>query len=1066
MDQDRDLLSGLGLTQSNQHEFISGLVHDAQHACESNNEQLARPILSALSLNLQRVRFRSLPSLLFGLERLSDTLVTLCEYGEARRFFGHALLHVMPDHPHEDTIQWRLQHAMTMQGDYPAAIPLQRLILKRTSLHNEPHSNNALRSQSNLAVSLHNVGELEEALSLLERVHEIRAETLLAGDPELLWAKVNLAATVQAIGNIDRAQSLLSETLRQLDSQAAPPIPLLTAARQGFAICLKDSGDLVAAKDLEWSVLSDLANSLPRTHPHVQVALQNFAGTLRLLGQYELAQTYAEYLLHLRETLLPDGHPHLQLTRHTLADILHDLGDHHGAHVLREKVLIISSRTLKPGHPFLRGARSSLASSLTLLGRWNDALTLFRAVLSEAEKRRDPEDIRLQGLRSHVASCLEQLGEPEVAQQMKRSIVEALENQLPATHPALLGARENLAGSLFKTGALESARSIFESVLAVRRATTPLDKRSVIESELRLLSCLVWTNNSTAAVELALIHIKSLQEVLLDAALSRSPRESEMEFWRCFGSFSPLVATTCMDGTHLRVTHLRAQVFALMESGRSVANLVGASLARCPDTASVRGLRSELRGSAHRIARLAKLGVESEALRDAWTRRDRLQTALLTILRDNGVPPLLDPSALIESLHESLTDHQAFICYWRLNWLDPNDPNSTPVDSMFAWIVTKQSGLSLQNLGPFIFIEQTCSALRASIICDLTASIDGLGNTLRTTVIDPLLPYLGASVNMITIVCDSVLHSVPLDALPFESGVLSDRFDIRFQLSVFESLWPARAIAATEHAVLVGNIDYDWTQSSGATQVVARGTPNQLVDGLRSGFSRLAWTKAEIENIAALWAYSGKESDHLHLLEGGDASFDQLARLAGSATWLHIATHGWYAPESVRALQLDRVDAELGTSSSPSDVHLTGCIPLVLCGLAFRGANCTDSVGLSSGAITAEELCTLDLSACALVVLSACNTNLGIRRVGQGVASLQRAMHLAGARCVVSSLWNVPDKATAHLMEVFYRSLWISGYSIPVALERAKKELRNEGDSNGRPKYSMRDWAGWVLTGR
>jgi len=111
----------------------------------------------------------------------------------------------------------------------------------------------------------------------------------------------------------------------------------------------------------------------------------------------------------------------------------------------------------------------------------------------------------------------------------------------------------------------------------------------------------------------------------------------------------------------------------------------------------------------------------------------------------------------------------------------------------------------------------------------------------------------------------------------------------------------------------------------------------------------------------------------------------------------------------------------------------------------------------SSGA-RAEELCSLDLSQCDLAVLSACETNVGIRRAGQGIQSLQAALYAAGAKSSITSLWKVDDAATRKLMEFFYTSLWVEEMGKADALWQAKVAMREAG-------HPVRDWAGWVLTG-
>lgn len=138
-------------------------------------------------------------------------------------------------------------------------------------------------------------------------------------------------------------------------------------------------------------------------------------------------------------------------------------------------------------------------------------------------------------------------------------------------------------------------------------------------------------------------------------------------------------------------------------------------------------------------------------------------------------------------------------------------------------------------------------------------------------------------------------------------------------------------------------------------------------------------------------------------------------------------------------------------------------------GLAAKvpaGANLpSDALGRARGLVSAEEIASWDLAGCELAVLSACDTNVGLRRAGQGVASLQRALHMAGARSVITSLWKVPDEATKELMVDFYRRMWIEKKSKQQALWEAKTKLPDAKGASGQPMYTTRDWAAWVLTG-
>jgi CHAT domain-containing protein len=107
----------------------------------------------------------------------------------------------------------------------------------------------------------------------------------------------------------------------------------------------------------------------------------------------------------------------------------------------------------------------------------------------------------------------------------------------------------------------------------------------------------------------------------------------------------------------------------------------------------------------------------------------------------------------------------------------------------------------------------------------------------------------------------------------------------------------------------------------------------------------------------------------------------------------------------------------------------------------------------------------LSLPDCELMVLSSCETKVGVDRPLEAGSTLARAFLAAGVRDVVCSQWSVDDAASAALVSDFFRNLSPQLHENgPVdfaqALRDARRSVRNQSAWSS-PYF----WAPFVLVG-
>ena len=880
------------------------------------------------------------------------------------------------------------------------------------------------------------LGLLSTQVAAREWIFRIREVTLPPDHADLLGAKLNLAHTRFSLGDLEGAHALLEHVHAAWERLLAPDHPNLLTAKLNLANTSRELGDLEGALALDEAVHAARERLLPPDHPSLLTTKLNLAVTRRALGDLEGVRELEEYVHATWQRLLPPDDPDLLTAKLNLAITRRDLGDLEGALALVEAVHAARERLLPPDHPSLLTAKLSLAITRRALGDLEGALALVEVVHAAWERLLPPDHPSLLTAKLNLANTRGELGDLEGALALVEAVHAAWERLLAPDHPDLLTAKLYLAITRGDLGDLEGARELTGSLLngqltraAALRAQSPRVARS--------------------------------------AALRELHRLPEALFW------SEVTVSDPPDP-------LDAEIFAVLESLRLVSTSsseVALATTRFPGLKHIRNRLADARTA------LNDLGLsppdEASALEN-WRMtlvkladdRDELERELRSRLAEKGVFTSMITSAAVARALEDGTAVVTLFRYPRRFETDPETGETPPsVDSLLAFVVTPDAAVRRVELGPSRDLEKLTERWREALgkpvergVSPIRTDLDEeeLGRLLREKLLDPCLATYGEErPQRLHIVLDDFLHLVPIDALPWTDGRrVGEVLAIRHEVSMERLVAPPEPAAASGTLVALGGVDFGAEEIEvPSLSIVTATPPSEERSGGSEHFEPLLQSRLEVEALGL--QFTELVGGEPLVLLNEKASKKALVELASKALYLHVATHGWFAPERFKSMRdsVEEQGDELFNRLLRAEETLRGFAPETLCGLALAGANHgTNSLGKVPGIITAEELATLDLSGCELAVLSACETNVGLRRAGQGIQSLQGGLHAAGVRTAITSLWKVDDAATRRLMELFYTKLWKDGLGKADALWRAKMALKNEG-------HQLRDWAGWVLTG-
>ena len=285
---------------------------------------------------------------------------------------------------HPDTLASMTNLALTLHslGDFAGARGLeeQTLAVCRRVL-GEEHPD-TLSSMHNLARTLLAQGDLAGAQGFNERVLAVRRRVLDEGHPDTLKSMENLALTLRSLGDFAEARGLVEQTLAGRRRVLGEEHPDTLQSMINLGVTLSAQGDLAGALGLGEQTLAVCRRVLGEEHPDTLKMMHNLAVMLRAQGDRARARGLDERVLEVRRRVLGEEHPDTLKSMTNLAVTLSAQGDLVGARGLEEQTLAVCRRVLGEEHRDTLQSMINLAVTLSAQGDFAGARGLREQVLA------------------------------------------------------------------------------------------------------------------------------------------------------------------------------------------------------------------------------------------------------------------------------------------------------------------------------------------------------------------------------------------------------------------------------------------------------------------------------------------------------------------------------------------------------------------------------------------------------------------------------------------------------------------------------------------------------------
>jgi CHAT domain-containing protein/Flp pilus assembly protein TadD len=340
-----------------------------------------------------------------------------------------------------------------------------------------------------------------------------------------------------------------------------------------------------------------------------------------------------------------------------------------------------------------------------------------------------------------------------------------------------------------------------------------------------------------------------------------------------------------------------------------------------------------------------------------------------------------------------------------------------PSINSYCLVITR-NGVTPVRLAPGFDYAASINRLRDNIKNKVSsADMERDRNALYNALIKPVISSVPANVKDLVIVPDGILGHLPFDILRENdrSQDLGEKYRITLSPSVSVSVLAARAAQLPNAPIMAfGGALYSKDRTSDN-----RGRPGLTSFGaINKTWKDLPGTETEVRNLQRLVS----PQQNIRVFTGREVSEAQIKSLSAQMELakypiLHFACHGYF---------------------DESDPERSGIVFSEVSGLVNTGED---------GYLTIPEIVLLNMNA-RMVLLSACETCLGVLKRGDGMVGMARAFLVSGVENVGVSLWSIDDDATMEFMTRLYGKVLNERKTFKEAYYLTRNEFRKD------PKWS------------